>query len=99
MPLNKIIVILLQREGLTSNPDGIHMDAVSQRKFGLRYFEAFSKKKHVLKPLINEDELLNLNYSRPHTKSEMIYMKSMDFALGKMSYDEFIVDVGRINND
>jgi hypothetical protein len=85
--------------GLTSNPDGIHMDAISQRKFGLRYFEAFSKRQHILKPLVNEDELLNLNYSRIYTKSEKIYMKSMDFALGKMSYDEFTVEVARINND
>lgn len=86
-------------EALTSNPDGIHMDAISQRKFGLRYFEAFSKKQHVLKPLVNEDELLDLNYSRTHTKSEKIYMQSMDFALGKMSYDEFTYEVTRINND
>lgn len=85
--------------GLTSNPDGIHMNAISQRKFGLRYFEAFSKKQHVLKPLVNEDELLDLNYSRTHTKSEKIYMQSMDFALGKMSYDEFTYEVTRINND
>lgn len=38
--------------GLTSNPDGIHIDAISQRKFGLRYFEAFINKQHVLEPLI-----------------------------------------------
>ncbi|WP_434799317.1 sialate O-acetylesterase [Terrisporobacter vanillatitrophus] len=85
--------------GLTSNPDGIHMDAISQRKFGLRYFEAFSKRQHILKPLVNETELLNSNYSRVHTKSEQIYIKSMDFALGKMSYDEFISQIGKINND
>ena len=35
-------------KGLTSNPDGIHIDAVSQRKFGLRYFEAFSKERRVV---------------------------------------------------
>ncbi|KZL90216.1 hypothetical protein CLMAG_39870 [Clostridium magnum DSM 2767] len=75
--------------GLTSNPDGIHIDAISQRKFGLRYFEAFSNKQHVLEPLINENELLNVNYARPHTKTENIYMISLDFALGKISYDEF----------
>ena len=31
-------------EGLTPNPDGIHMDAVSQRRFGVRYYEAFVKR-------------------------------------------------------
>ena len=80
-------------KGLTSNPDGIHIDAVSQRKFGLRYFEAFSKKQHVLEPLTDEDKLLESSYSREHTKNEKMYMKSMDFALGKISYDEFMSEV------
>lgn len=48
--------------GLTSNPDGIHIDAISQRKFGVRYFEAFYNRKHILNPLINEDDILNINY-------------------------------------
>lgn len=86
-------------EGLTSNPDGIHIDAISQRKFGLRYFEAFSNKDHILKPLANENELVDLICSRDHTKSEKIYIQSMDFALGKISYDEFISQVTKINND
>ena len=34
-------------EGLTPNPDGIHIDAVSQRRFGIRYYEAFSKPESV----------------------------------------------------
>jgi hypothetical protein len=84
--------------GLTSNPDGIHIDAVSQRKFGIRYFEAFSNKKHVLKPLINENELINLSYSRTHTKGEKIYINSMDLALGKISYNEFESKFIQINN-
>ncbi|MDD7795540.1 sialate O-acetylesterase [Clostridium sp. 'White wine YQ'] len=86
-------------EGLTSNPDGIHINAISQRKFGLRYFEAFSKRQHVRKPLINENELLNINDSRTHTKTEKIYIESMNFALGKTSYDEFMSQVMQINND
>lgn len=83
--------------GLTSNPDGIHIDAISQRKFGLRYFEAFDKEKHILEPLINEDELIKLNNSKTYTKVEKIYMKSIDFALGKMSYDEFEAQITQIN--
>ena len=85
--------------GLTSNPDGIHNDAISQRKFGLRYFEAFSNRKHVFEPLIDEDELLKLNQGRTHTKAEKIYIKSMDFALGKIAYDEYVSQVMEINND
>ena len=83
-------------KGLTSNPDGIHIDAVSQRKFGLRYFEAFSKKQHVLEPLADEDKLLESSYSREHTKNEKMYINSMDFALGKISYDEFMSEVMKI---
>lgn len=83
--------------GLTSNPDGIHIDAISQRKFGLRYFEAFDKEKHILEPLINEDELVKINNSKVYTKVEKIYMKSIDFALGKMSYDEFEAQITQIN--
>jgi len=49
--------------------------------------------------LINENELLNLNNARTHTKAEKIYIQSMDFALGKMSYDRFISQVMQINND
>ena len=84
--------------GLSCNPDGIHIDAISQRKFGLRYFEAFSNKKHVLKPLINENELINLNHTRVHTRAEKIYMISMDLALGKISYDEFESQFIQISN-
>jgi hypothetical protein len=84
--------------GLTSNPDGIHIDAVSQRKFGLRYFEAFTKKQHVLEPLNNENELINLSYTREHTKTEKIYKQSMDLALGKISYEEFESQIMQITN-
>ncbi|KGR90190.1 acetyl xylan esterase [Ureibacillus massiliensis 4400831 = CIP 108448 = CCUG 49529] len=76
-------------EGLTSNPDGIHIDAISQRKFGLRYYEAFSKKEHVMKPLINENELIDQIHNRTYTKSEIMYMKIMDLSQGKTSFEEF----------
>ncbi|MDH6368843.1 hypothetical protein M2444_000621 [Paenibacillus sp. PastF-3] len=85
--------------GLTSNPDGIHIDAISQRKFGLRYFEAFINKQHVLEPLINEHELLSRHNARIHTKAEKMYILSMDFALGKISFDEFQAQFVQINNE
>ncbi|WP_312096041.1 sialate O-acetylesterase [Niallia sp.] len=84
-------------EGLTSNPDGIHIDAISQRKFGLRYFEAFSKKQHVLKPLNNENELIHLIHTRANTKTEKIYIKTLELAVGKISYDEFESQLIQIN--
>ncbi|MET4083175.1 hypothetical protein ABIB40_003144 [Pedobacter sp. UYP30] len=46
--------------GLTSNPDFIHIDAASQRKFGLRYFEAFNSQEHILEPLVDENNILNV---------------------------------------
>ncbi|WHY16880.1 sialate O-acetylesterase [Paenibacillus sp. G2S3] len=85
--------------GLTSNPDGIHIDAISQRKFGLRYFEAFNNKQHVLEPLMNENELLSLHNARELTKAEKMYLLSMDFALGKISFEEFQAQFMQINND
>ncbi len=83
--------------GLTSNPDGIHIDAMSQRKFGLRYFEAFSNRQHVLEPLRDEAELINHYTAREYTKSEKLYVKSMDLALGKLSYEEFEYQLTEIN--
>lgn len=76
-------------EGLTPNPDGIHMDAVSQRRFGVRYYEAFVKREHVLKPIENEMELLDRCISRPHTKREKMYLAMAEFAAGKMTDEEF----------
>ena len=76
-------------EGLTPNPDGIHMDAVSQRRFGVRYYEAFVKREHVLKPIENEMELLERCISGPHTKREKMYLAMAEFAAGKMTDKEF----------
>lgn len=77
-------------KGLSANPDGIHMNSLSQRHFGLRYFEAFDKKTHVLAPLSHEGELLDRLITREHTPNELMFMKHMDFALGKISYEKFI---------
>ena len=76
-------------EGLIPNPDGIHMDAVSQRRFGVRYYEAFGKREHVLKPIENEMELLERCISGPHTKREKMYLAMAEFAAGKMTDEEF----------
>lgn len=80
--------------GLTCNPDGIHIDAVSQRKFGLRYFDAFCQKQHVLAPLPNEDERLALLEARAHTKAEKTFLVSMQLALGEISFRDFEVEMG-----
>ncbi len=41
-------------DGLTCNPDMLHLDAKSQRKFGLRYYEAYRKRQHVTGPVEGE---------------------------------------------
>ncbi|WP_362860533.1 sialate O-acetylesterase [Enterococcus faecium] len=84
-------------EGLTSNPDGIHIDAISQRKFGLRYFAAFSNRQHILNPLNNENEWTKLHNERPHTQTEKIYMASLELALGKISYSQFETHLKQIS--
>lgn len=84
-------------KGLTANPDGIHIDAVSQRKFGLRYYEAFSKQKHVLDILDVEHEWIEKEAKRELTKNERIFVESMKFALGQLSFEEFSINVSTIN--
>ncbi|MDT2613294.1 sialate O-acetylesterase [Enterococcus dongliensis] len=81
---------LVSAEKLSANPDGIHIDAKSQRRFGIRYSEAFATKRDVLHALGNEDEQLSLIYGRETSKNEKIYLLSRDFALGKISYQKFI---------
>ena len=64
------------------------MDAASQRRFGVRYYEAFSKRKNVLSPLENEMELLDRCINVPYTKGEKMHLTMMDFISGRMTYEE-----------
>ncbi|MEI2666100.1 sialate O-acetylesterase [Rossellomorea sp. LJF3] len=81
-------------EGLTANPDGIHLNAASQRKFGYRYFEAFSKKRHISGPLADENQSLKTNLT--YSKNEQIYIHSMNLALGKITYAEFEAQMAKV---
>ena len=84
--------------GLTSNQDGLHFDAISQRKFGIRYFEAFSKKKSILTPLAGENELVNLIQDRPLTKKEKVDILEIRFASGQLSLSDFEEQLITLNN-
>lgn len=75
-------------KNLTANPDGIHINTVSQRKFGLRYFEAYQNRKHVYEPLAEEEQLVEKLLSRSHTKAEQTYIALEKFTSGKISYEE-----------
>lgn len=80
---------LVTSKGLTANPDGIHMDAISQRKFGLRYYEAFSKRKDVLDLFDQEDEWMEKTKNRVLTKNEQIFVQTSRLVLGESTFEEF----------
>lgn len=73
---------------LNSNADGIHINAESQRRFGLRYFEAYHTKRHVNEPLQNETQLVEELYKREHTISEKKYIALEQFTSGNLSFEE-----------
>lgn len=76
-------------EDLTSNPDHIHINAPSLRKFGLRYYEAYSKRMNITEPLPNEEQQLDTIYIKDYSPSEQIHLHIMDLSLGKITYVEF----------
>ncbi len=82
---------------LTPNPDGIHFNAISQRRFGIRYYEAFSKRKHILSPPEHELELLDRCINRPYTTNEQMYLNMMDFASGKTTFKDFSIRMENIH--
>lgn len=77
-------------KGLTPNPDGIHINAMSQRIFGIRYYEAFLKRKHIYEPLVNERKLVDQCHNRGVSSVEKQYMALERFTLGKITYAEFV---------
>ncbi len=52
-------------KGLTANPDGIHFNAVSQRVFGMRYYEAFKRRTHITEPVEGEERVLTASGAGP----------------------------------
>lgn len=75
-------------EKLYPNPDGIHINAESQRRFGIRYFEAYQTKASVEKPLENEEQRVKVCCKKEHTPAEKRYMALERFTLGKISLEE-----------
>ena len=75
-------------EKLYSNPDGIHINAESQRRFGIRYFKAYQTRSNILKPLDNEANIIKELCEREHTIAEKRYIALEQFTLGKGSMKE-----------
>lgn len=83
-------------EGLTANPDGLHFDAVSQRKLGIRYFEAFHQSIHILTALPDEDGKLDTIYNRPLSKKEKGILLEYRFAFGELSLQEMEIEQAKL---
>ncbi|MFW0760659.1 sialate O-acetylesterase [Staphylococcus cohnii] len=105
--INKIIKNVAQKEhhcyfvtaeGLTANPDGIHIDGFSQRLFGIRYYEAFSSAKNVENRLENENEIEKDLYKSEFTKNEQIYMLVARLSKNKITYQDFINEMSQLNS-
>ena len=73
---------------LYPNPDGIHINAESQRRFGIRYFEAYQTKSNIVEPLDNEANIVKGLHEREHTVAEKRYLALERFTLGKSSMEE-----------
>jgi len=84
--------------GLQANPDGIHMNAVSQRIFGLRYFEAFDKLQPILMPLKGENSAVTIDSERPLSKAERITLLENMFVKGDLSLEAYQAQLAKINN-
>lgn len=63
--------------GLTSNPDMIHFNAVSQRLFGRRYFTAYNERRNVETPLEGEDDIAAglMTYAQMTRGEKAAYLK------------------------
>ncbi|GGB87335.1 sialate O-acetylesterase [Staphylococcus nepalensis] len=83
-------------EGLTANPDGIHIDGYSQRLFGLRYYEAFSKRGNIQHPLANEAEKESYLYKNEFTQNEKIYMLVARLSQNKITYQDFLKEMAQL---
>lgn len=87
---------LVTSKGLTANPDGIHMDAISHRKFGLRYYKAFLKRTNVVDQLNQEEGWIERTADCEWTINEEIFVLSTKFATGEIHFDEFSIKMANI---
>ena len=82
---------------LQANPDGIHINAKSQRIFGIRYYDAFKHRHNVLTPLDNEQQRVAQIYEHELTKNEQLYVQFALFSKNKISFDTLNERMATIN--
>lgn len=75
-------------EGLSANADGLHFDAVSLRKFGIRYFEAFQNRTNIWRPLSDESETVSVVEERELNQAEKRMLLEIGFGRGEMTLSE-----------
>ena len=85
--------------GLTANPDGIHLDALSQRLFGIRYFDAFHRRQHIVAPLADETNRLTRIINKPLSKTEKTALLANRFAGGELAREDFEAQLATLNDE
>ncbi len=76
--------------GLSPNPDMLHFNAASQRKFGYRYFMAFYRKRSVTELLPGEAEYVSGRAEhRQQSAEETIAELKMQLTLGRITKREY----------
>ncbi|CAM4409043.1 protein of unknown function [Pedobacter westerhofensis] len=83
--------------GLTANPDGLHFNAVSLRKFGIRYFKAFQYRQNIEAATADENELIDTIANRELTKTEKINLLEISFASGTISLENCEAQLALLN--
>lgn len=74
--------------GLSCNPDGIHMDAKSQRAFGLRYYYVYG---NFTNPMVSKavaEKAIARILSKPRSMKEQYFANELDAIHGKISQEE-----------
>jgi len=76
--------------GLQPNPDLLHFNAVSLRRFGLRYLAAYEGQEHVLAPLQDEAEILHIQQEYAEmTAEEKAALLKRQLEQGQISRQEY----------
>lgn len=78
---------------LYSNPDGIHINAESLRRFGIRYFEAFQSASNIDEPLDNETMRVNELCQKEHSPAIKRYLAIEEFSKGNITFEEVMTKI------
>jgi len=82
---------------LLANEDQLHFDAASLRKLGIRYYHAFKNRTNVIKHLDDEGNLLETIYNHIPTAKEQAFVTEINFALGKITLNQFLTEIKAIS--